>query len=304
MPVLPVTARSSQIDAPERLRDALAALPSGATATVMVHGYRFCPLSGPTDPHRHILSPAPQSACWKAISWPRHLHLNRPGAGLGIGFGWPATGPLREVAARAFVAGHALARTVRILRDTRPDLQVNIIAHSLGARVALAALDDLGAHDVARMILLSGAEYRGTADRALAGRSTRVLNVTSGENALFDMLFRALVPAPRWRDRPLSAGLGHPHPRWIDLAIDAPAHRMALARLGYPIRPPATRICHWSGYLRPGLFPLYRAVFDPAHAALFDRLGAALPVGPAPQKVTKMAECTNFRNLFTGAARS
>ncbi|WP_168193078.1 alpha/beta hydrolase [Rhodophyticola sp. CCM32] len=303
MPVLPVTARCSQIDAPDALVAALTALPFGSSASFMIHGYRFCPHSPENSPHRHILSPRPDSSCWKAISWPRHLHLDRPGAGLGIGFGWPAMGRLARVANRAFAAGAALAGAIRLTRDTRPDLQINILAHSLGARVALAALPRLDPDDVARMILLSGAEYRSLAARAMAGRRLQVLNVTSGENALFDGLFRTLVPAPQLFDRPLAAGLGQASPRWIDLAIDAGPDRAALTRLGFATRQPVTRVCHWSGYLRPGMFALYRGFFDPGQTALFDRLRMALPAGPSQKRRSSLSRFADIRTRFSGTAQ-
>jgi pimeloyl-ACP methyl ester carboxylesterase len=277
MPVLALNAQDAQIDSPDALRSALADRAPNETVTLMVHGYRFCPFSARDNPHHHILSLTPQATCWKAVSWPRHLHLNRPGAGLGIAFGWTARGRLAEVAAHAFVAGDALAQAIRIIRDVRPDLKINLIAHSLGARVALAALAASAPGAVRQMVLLSGAEYRSIAADAIAGKGARILNVTSGENAMFDALFRALIRAPSWTDRPLAAGLDRPTPRWIDLAIDAADHRAVLTQLGFATRSPSTRICHWSGYLRPGLFPLYRGLFDPAQDGLFDRLGNALP---------------------------
>ncbi|KPQ13777.1 MAG: alpha/beta hydrolase fold, partial [Rhodobacteraceae bacterium HLUCCO18] len=178
------------------LAAALDTLAPGGSVTVMIHGYRFCPHHPRTDPHRHILSLNPRTDCWKAVSWPRHLHLDRPGAGLGIGFGWPATGPLPRVARRAHRAGQQLARMIDAIQAARPDAQVNLVAHSLGARVALTALETAPRDVVRRMILISGAEYRARAERALrspAAMRLRVLNVTSGENAAFDLMFRLAV---------------------------------------------------------------------------------------------------------------
>jgi hypothetical protein len=93
-----------------------------------------------------------------------------------------------------------------------------------------------------------------------------VFNVTSRENDLFDALLMAAMPG---RGLPLGRGLGAPGRNWIDIPIDRAATRSALAGLGFPIPTPDRRFCHWSGYLRPGLFPLYAAL-------LADR--AALPL--------------------------
>jgi pimeloyl-ACP methyl ester carboxylesterase len=211
------------------LDGALDALPLGRPVTIMIHGYRFCPFSADHDPHRHILSLTPRSDCWKAVSWPRHLHLDRPGTGLGIGFGWPARGALPRVAWRAHDAGRGLGRMIDAIHRARPDVPVQIVAHSLGARVALTALETAPPAVIRRMIVMSGAEYRGAAERALtrhAASDTKILNVTSGENAAFDLMFRLAVAPPRPLDRPLSAGLRH-RAGCIDLAIDAPGTRGA-----------------------------------------------------------------------------
>ena len=260
------------------LAGALAALPKGSAVTIMLHGFRFAPGVQGHDPHHHILSHSPDPTCWKAISWPRHLHLHRPMAGLGIGFGWPARGRLGTVAARAFEIGGVLADLIGTIRQARPDLQVNLIAHSLGARVALAALARLAAGDVARIVLLSGAEYRSHARAAMAspaGRHAQVLNVASGQNMVFDLLFRLCVPAPRLTDWALSGGMKD-LAGWTDLFIDQAATRAALGRMGLRTAPPQGAICHWSTYLRPGLFGLYRAVLAPGAPDILDRLNAAL----------------------------
>lgn len=268
-------------------------LPSGSSVTVMIHGYRFSPWEPEHDPHDHILSLSPRRDCWKAVSWPRHLHLDRAGAGLGIGFGWHARGRLGPVAQDAFGVGDTLAALIREIRAERPDLHVNIIAHSLGARVALAALAALPRGHVDKMILMSGAEYRSLALAALAspaGRTAQVLNVTSGENRVFDAIYRLAVPAPAPGDWPLSVGLSGPG-GWIDLRVDCPRTLAVLRGFGIRTRAPVTRVCHWSTYLRPGLFRLYRGVCDPARPDLLPRLAAALPRaaersatrGPAPR---------------------
>ncbi|WP_071672413.1 alpha/beta hydrolase [Nioella nitratireducens] len=287
-----LTARADRLEGEARLRAALRASPA-AVATVMIHGYRFCP-DGPDrdNPHRHILSLDPVRDCWKAVSWPRHLHMDR--GGLGIALGWPAQGTLAGAYRRAGETGAALARIARIVRQERPTMRLTVMAHSLGARVALAALPLVGAGDIARMVLLSGAEYRQRAAMAMdspAGHAVRVLNVTSGENAPFDAAFRLLIRPDGWADWPIGAGLQDPRRNWLNLSIDCPRHHAALRQCGFPMRPPRTRFCHWSGYMRPGVFALYRAVLGPDGATALARLGAALPDGqsegtPRPEFAT------------------
>jgi pimeloyl-ACP methyl ester carboxylesterase len=273
------------------LETALHPLPPGSSVTVMIHGFRFSPWSPAHDPHQHILSLTPRRDCWKAVSWPRHLHLGGTTTRLGIGLGWHARGGLALVADDAFAIGDTLAMMIREIKGQRADLHVNIIAHSLGARVALCALAMLPRAHVDRLILLSGAEYRSLALAALASparRTAQVLNVTSGENLLFDAIYRVRVPAPTRTDWPLSAGLPGA-PGWIDLRVDCPATLDVLRDFGIRTRRPVSRVCHWSTYLRPGLFRLYRGVCDPSQPDLLPRLAAALqataspaaPAGPA-----------------------
>ena len=271
---------------PELCR-ALDAQPTGGRVTVMIHGYRFDPFDAARDPHRHILGPSPRRDCWKAISWPRHLHVGRDPGHLGLAIGWPAQGRLRDVAARAFEAGRGLGAVLTLVARRRPDLQVGLIGHSLGARIALHALHHAPARSVSRVILLSGAEYRDLGRRAAAsaaGRDARIVNIRTAENLPFDLAFRLCVPAGTLTALPLSAGLAG-LPNWVDLRIDCPRTRSGLRALGHRIAAPRTRFCHWSGYLRPGLFPLYRRLLDPAQTPLLAAIAALDAPQPARSRI-------------------
>lgn len=260
------------------LETALARLPAGGAVTLMIHGYRFCPDRPAHDPHRHVLGLRPDAAHPTALSWPRHLHLDRRDDRLGIALGWPARGPLPRVAARARATGSALGDLLAAIHARRPDLPLALFAHSLGVRVALAAVAAAPRGAVRRAILLAGAEDTAAARAALAtpgGAALSVLNVTSAENALFDRAFRLAVPPSVPGAPALAAGLAGA-PGWCDLAIDRAATRAALARLGHRVAPPARRVCHWSGYLRAGLFPLYRRVLEPGGPDILPALAQAL----------------------------
>ncbi len=274
--------------------DALAAaVMPGAPVTVMIHGFRYAPGSGKSCPHRTLFAEAPPRGQPRIVGWPRKLGLVRQG--LGVGFGWHAAGTIWNAHGQAGRAGGALADLVRALRQAGSG-PVHVIAHSLGARVALSALPGLQAGDVGRMVLMSAAEFRRPAAAALAtpaGRAAEVLNVTSRENDLFDGLLELLFAAGL-RDLGPALGTGLSAPNLTTLQIDGAGHRRALASLGFPLPDPGRRICHWSPYLRPGLFPLYRAVLDgrlplpllaaslPARAApRWSRLILPLPRGPS-----------------------
>jgi len=277
----PDTVLNSVLDA------ALAQLPPGAPVVVMIHGFKFAPGVDGNCPHRHILSLTPDVGGVKAVSWPRHLGFGRDHGpeGLCIAFGWNARGTIWQAWRQAAQAGVALADLLGRIQARRAG-PVDMLAHSLGARVALAAMGALPAHSIGRAVLMMAAEYQSTAAQAMlsaAGRTAEVFNVTSRENDLFDALAEWAVRAPKRGDRTLGAGLGVQASNWIDIQFDCPEVRNALAGIGYRIPPPARRICHWSAYLRPGLFGLYRDLFRDRNALPLACLRSALPQTRAPR---------------------
>ncbi|MFC2968964.1 alpha/beta hydrolase [Acidimangrovimonas pyrenivorans] len=271
----PVAAESRPLDAV--LAGALAALPAGAPIMVMLHGFRFSPTVIGQSPHSHILSLEPDPQCWKALSWPRHLGFEGAAQeGLAIAFGWEARGTLWRAYDEAALAGRALATLLNRIAALAPGRRVGALAHSLGARVLLQALPHLDSPAVDSAVLLAAAEFRSRAAAALAspaGRAVEIVNVTSRENALYDLMIETLIPRPR--DRTLGRGLPGPSRRWLDLPLDHAPTLAALSGLGHPVAPPGRRACHWSTYLRPGVFGLYRALLEGELA--LGALRAALP---------------------------
>lgn len=96
----------------------------------------------------------------------------------------------------------------------------------------------------------------------------------------------ALAPfAPR-------AALGRGLPgaaNWLDIQIDHPATAAALKSLGLPLARPRARVCHWSVYLRPGTFRLYRALIHDRARLSLPVLRAALSQPPQPRWTRLMA---------------
>lgn len=284
MAVIGVNARGEVPIAKVPLALALKDLPPGAPVTVMLHGYRYSPLHSHTDPQAEIFAPAPRGGTARIVSWPRRLGYTRGVEGLAIGFGWHASRSIWQAHDEAARAGVALARLVGELRAHGAS-PVGVIAHSLGARVALQAMAHLAPGDLGRLILLSAAEFRARAEEALAspcGRAAEVLNVTSRENDLFDFLFERLIGGP-FRALGPALGEGLSAPNAVTLQIDHAQHRRGLRALGFPTAPPTRVVCHWSAYLRPGLFPLYRAFLHRPADLTLHRLRAALPVETAPR---------------------
>jgi hypothetical protein len=272
MPTVAVNARPS---GGYETRAAGIAVVPGRPVTVMLHGFRYAPDRPGTCPHVTLYGELRDS-------WPRRLGLtqDRPG----IGFGWQGSGTIWSAYAAAGRAGLALAELVRDLRAAGSG-PVHLIAHSLGARVALSALPALAPGDIGRMVLMTAAEFRRPAAQALAspaGRAAELLNVTSRENDIFDGLME-LAFAAGLRDLGPTLGSGFRAANLVTLQIDGAAHREGLAALGYPVAAPARRICHWSPYLRPGLFPFYRAFLHSPDRLPLATLRTALPEATAPR---------------------
>jgi pimeloyl-ACP methyl ester carboxylesterase len=253
--------------------EAAAALPPGAPVAVMIHGYRYSPATRRASPHASLYAPEPAGR--GAVSWPAALGLVGDG-GLALGLGWAARGTLHGAYLRAGSAGEALARFLPALRAAAPGARITLVGHSLGARVALAALRRVRPGDVDAAILLAPAEFASVALAAAdspAGRAARILSVTSRENALFDRGLAFLLAgsfAPTLR-----SGLPEPRAHWTDLHLHDAGILATLAALGHPVAPPVRRVCHWSAYTRPGVLPLYRALIDGTLPP--ERLAAALP---------------------------
>jgi len=253
---------------------------------VLIHGFKFSPFEKAHNPHTHILAPAPSTTCWKGLSWQSALGVASDPNVLPVAFGWDARGSIWRAHRQSENAGLALAALIGGLQKQHPGRKISLIGHSLGARVILRALREVRACDVRRAILLGAAAFQSEAQAAIAapaGRTCEVLNVTSRENDLFEVMFEMLIGAPAPQDRSLGRGLGKSRVRWSDLEIDSPGALSSLARLGYPVAAPKRRICHWSTYLRPGVFDLYRDFLKGPEVLSLSLLQSALPERSQPR---------------------
>ena len=271
MPLLAINARNlvavpdaSGTDLEDLVLRSLADQPPNSAITVLIHGFRYSPYQHKINPHRQILALEPDDSSKDAISWPKHLGFGRDqGDGLCIGFGWDACGTIWQAHAQAETAGRALAHLIRSIQRIDNSRRVDLLAHSLGVRVVLAALPHLAGGSIGRAILMAGAEFSQTAARAVAspaGCSAEFFNITTRENDVFDALLELLIKPAVRGDRALGHGLPDPKANWLDIQIDSSAVVAALARHGHRIAGPSRGICHWSPYVRPGLFPFYRSL--------------------------------------------
>ena len=272
---------------PPDMLDRAGALAPGAPLIVMLHGYRYSPSTPRHDPHRHILSLAPQGDPRHVQSWPRGLGFTDAGAdpahGLAVAFGWEARGTLSSAYRRAGHAGADLAGLIAALSQAarRP---VAAIAHSMGARVVLSALHHLPPRAMGRAILLAGAEFRCVASTALgtaAGGSAEIINIVSRQNDPFDLGLKLMLSG--LRRQALGRGLEHPAPNWVDIQIDDPETLRGLAALGFAVAPVDWRPSHWSPYLRDGIFDFYRTALRTPWALPIELLRGRLSGEAAPR---------------------
>ncbi len=290
MPLLRIDACGVATQATEELRELRAALDTAPQGPIIIllHGYRFTPENPAYSPHNHIFSDQPDPQQKRAISWPRHLGFGRDLAneGLCIGFGWHARGTIWQAYRAAKAAGKNLAKLINIIAELAPDRGINIMAHSLGARVFLTALPHIKSAPVKRAVLMAAAEMRDVTDgylASLSGQSVEILNITSRENDLFDLLVETAIAPLRPTARSLGHGLATPQHNWLDLQLDCPKTLRNLRHAGYPIAPPSRRVCHWSAYLRAGMFPLYSRYLRAPEALSINQLRQLVPPTPEPR---------------------
>jgi len=250
---------------------------------VMIHGFKYQPGHTLHCPHRTLFSPVETADKARHMRWLRHLGFGtgHSAEGLAVAFGWPARGTIWDVARRAAVAGQHLAGGIATLKAAAPHRPVHLISHSMGSELALEALHHLPRGAVARVLTLNAASYQSRALAALktqAGQAAELINVISGENDLFDGLYEWLIAPPARGDRAMGAGLTAPNA--VNVQIDCPDSLSALTRFGGHIAPPQRRVCHWSGYKRPGLLRFYRTCLLFTSPSPRDRTRSRMPSSP------------------------
>ena len=294
-----MTGPGAQDSAPEPvIARALQDLPAHAPVLVMIHGKGYSPADPAHDPHALIFAPRAGHGRSRFVSWPRRLGFALPGPrqplGLCIALGWDASGSIWTATRSADDTALKLARLIQAIRRADPGRRIDLIGHSLGARVILGAVPMLAAGSLGRILLLAGADFlhrAAAAQASYAGQTCEFFNITTRENDLYDFLFERAL-APLGGQRALGHGLGHGLGKgqataggdnWLDIQLDHPGTAQALRGLGLPLAPPRARICHWSVYLRPGVFRVYRALIHDRQRTEMARLRRALDAPAHPR---------------------
>ncbi len=285
MAIFGVTSQSGRLFCPDdpavdvrlHLAHALRHVPKHAPIVLMIHGYKYHPADPTANPHKLLFSAKPNPDCRKATSWPLALGfapMTRDD-GLAIGFAWegkpsdkitpkPRLSSFAHVYTQANRAGGHLARLLKWISELAPGRDIDIVAHSLGARVAFSALSRRNKPHRGRVILMGGAEYASVVDRYFRhiDRTPKleVFCVRTGRNAFVDTLFETFAPRPHPKDYAIGRGFQGPEQNWMNIRIDEPATLAMLSARGIGISRPNQRklVDHWGFYTRAGIMVLYQ----------------------------------------------
>ncbi|MEL6887964.1 MAG: alpha/beta hydrolase [Pseudomonadota bacterium] len=290
MPILRLNAGPEGLTLHGSPAPALPALRHAARGTgpvmILIHGYKYDPDRRPCSPHATIFGREVHPAQGAHGSWLRHLGFGtgQRDEGLALAFGWRARGNLWRAERSARAAGQHLAQVIRDIRTLSPDRPVHAITHSMGSEVIFEALQVLRPGDISRIVTLTAATYASRAMAAMqtpAGRAAELFNITSRENDVFDFMYERLIAPPQRGDWAMGNGLDLPNA--VNIQLDCLRTLDTLPRFGGHVAPPGRRVCHWSGYTRPGALRFYaRALRDP-DAVPLPALRAALPAAVAPR---------------------
>lgn len=250
---------------------------------IMIHGYKFDSGDQNHCPHATMFNPDAVEQDYRTLSWPDAFHM-APADSCAIGFAWPARGKLGSVYDLAARAGAELGQLIKALRLHHPEIPIHLMAHSMGARVALRAFHLLEAGDVERAILLFPAEYQVPTEATLstdAGKACEILTIASHENTFYEFLFSWMKLAGAQMG-PAFGGYQPARSNHVTLWIDRTDIIDALNSMDIRIGHRERRLCHWSAYTRTGIFDLYaRWLFHPRQLpiATLQHIATMPPVG-------------------------
>lgn len=258
------------------IAQAIQRLPAQAPVVIMIHGFRYAPEAPFSDPHLTLYSSAANQIGRCLASWTDGMGFSDTGFddGLAVGFGWeaaahsPSWHPMNmrgfpRIYKNAAVAGERLARVCHWINELAPDRTIDLMAHSLGARVALRAVH-LHSTNIGRVILMGAAEYASEADQVMKRlphpSPLEVFNIRARENVFYDFLFEALAPRKKRGDIAIGRGYDGPHHRWLNVATDDASTLQALSVRGVGLGRSQARITHSGFYTRPGMFGFYQSL--------------------------------------------
>ncbi len=274
---------------------------------VMVHGFKYDPTNVTYNPHTSIFAWHPRKAHTKSPSWPHDMGFGTglTREGLAIAFAWPARGTIWQAQRAAHLAGKHLAHVIQAIKEYAPERPVHILTHSMGSEVAFEAMMHLPSQSVDRVVALTGASHTGNAEKAMqtvAGQTAELFNVTSRENDLFDFMFEQLIRSRVKDDHAMGQGVFLPNA--INLQMDCPRTLQTLSVFGAEISLSQRRVCHWSGYTRPGAMRFYERLFRNPEGTPMQTLKELLPneADPRWSRFVKLDRDRQRLSVFTKTA--
>ncbi len=234
---------------------------SGASSTVMVHGFRYDPFINDYEDNPHLGT----FRIWKENIVLPNLQP--------FGFGWWSCPFGRSSIWKAWCAGHwntykyawklaevvapALATTIKLRGG-----KVDILCHSLGSRVVLRTLAMHPDLNVRNVVFMNGAAL---SDDALlvAGNypSVQFHNLIVRSDDLLRTFGQIFSPGGVRSGTIGQAGLSYSPSNWYDIDINSELTRMNLANQGFPGVTgdnPDGDTDHWWTYKNPANWPYLR----------------------------------------------
>ena len=236
----------------------------------MINGFDFDPMEeGDDNPHRTLFR-----------IWSERIHERTGDQWKCFDFGWYSaelepgswTGslirghwnPYRWGWELAGTAGGVLAKTIEEATESS-EREICMIAHSMGARVALKALCQLPRSSVKRVLLLNGSEYSQTAKAIADYTDADVLNIVVRADDVLDKLGSVFAPEAFIRNVVGQSGLIDPPGNWLDFFLDkksfqesAAAHGLKELRGDNPVR----MADHWYSYTHEPDWNLFGKFID------------------------------------------
>lgn len=241
----------------------------GTIPVILVHGFSYDPWVA-SDDNPHYLY---QSGLGKVSTfnlWRRDLIPKRAV----IGFGWYSVPINFRNLLRAWVNGRAgcyryswdlawKAGGVLAVMLRNLDGQVDILCHSLGSRVILAALAQERGLPVRNVVFMNGAEFAKPARiEAMSNKHIRFVNLVVAADEILAKLDIKFAPVSG-QGLPIGLnGLGGATPEnWIDIALDDPKVQAWGANHGWNLQGdnPKQYADHWFTYKHKGNQGLIRA---------------------------------------------
>ena len=243
-------------------------MPFNDPPIVMVHGYNHDPRKAKHNPHVNVFRQ------WRnMLENPVHFDFGWYSAMMGLKGWWQAR---RNGYRLTYYYGYdrlapEAANCLGVLLERIGPCQ--ILAHSLGSRVALQALTGFS-HQAMRVVLLNGAEHHGTDEKpgarqaAEASPGVEFFNICVQEDDVLNHLGEWFSPDIWQRPCIGHEPLPNPPENWKNIQLDSLTYKSWGKEHGYDLRGdnPESYGDHHFSYLHIGNHQLYRDIFRGALA--------------------------------------